>query len=271
VEEVSPIDLAAVVLDTLDRIASDRRAISVAKRAGLLLTSLSSRAHEGKAIEEEFKIPPPPFDASERSKLKKMFEECVVDPRHKSEISKAVNLMIMPSAKKRYQDVSDQTKVPWYVIAALHYREANLNFFGHLHNGDRLDQKTHNVPKRRPFLQNHPLPAGAKDSKWPPIPFETDFAWRLSAADALTEFENIKSWTVERMLFGFEQYNGFGYRPHHIDSPYVWSYSQYYHEGGFPCDGCWSGTYISKQAGLGLIVKAISIADPAGVLLVFES
>jgi lysozyme family protein len=84
------------------------------------------------------------------------------------------------------------------------------------------------------------------------------------------EFDGIKNWTVEQMLFGFEKYNGFGYRPHNIMSPYVWNYSQFYTRGGFPCDRCWSDSYVSKQAGLAVIIKALKQVDPNGVILTYE-
>lgn len=73
------------------------------------------------------------------------------------------------------------------------------------------------------------------------------------------------------VLFGFEKYNGFGYRPHSVKSPYVWSYSQFYTKGGYPSDGQWSDGYVSKQAGLGLVTKALSGAAPDEVKLEFET
>src|SRR5262249_45359500 len=124
---------------------------------------------------------------------------------------------------------------------------------------DRLDRKTTHVPAKRPV------------GVWPPTPFDPRTAWRLSAIDALTKFKEIRAWTVEEMLFKFEEYNGFGYRPHGILSPYVWNYSQFYSHGGFPCDRCWSDTYVSRQAGAGVIVRSLSQVDGNEVNLVYET
>ena len=252
----TPIDLANIILAALDKPLADNRTMALAHRADALLRTIRKDNKDYFAFTT---VSAPPFDAAEKARLKKMFLECSVGASHKAEIARVVAQILKPSAQSRYAEVSQITSVPWYVIGAIHYREADLNFLGHLHNGDPLDHKTVNVPAGRP------------NGPWPPVPFDPRVAWRLSAVDALSEFASITNWSVERMLYGFEAYNGFGYRSHHINSPYVWSYSQYYVQGGYPSDNVWSDTYVSKQAGLGLLIKALSDADPANVKLSFES
>ena len=44
--------------------------------------------------------------------------------------------------KGRYTDVAGHTKVPWYVIGAIHAMEAGLHFTRSLHNGQRWDKET---------------------------------------------------------------------------------------------------------------------------------
>jgi lysozyme family protein len=61
------------------------------------------------------------------------------------------------------------------------------------------------------------------------------------------------------------------YRYHKLNSPYLWSYSQYYSRGGYPCDNCWSDSFVSKQAGLAVIIKALSDAAPADVKFVYDA
>jgi hypothetical protein len=170
--QITRVDLAAIILDALDRSPSSNKAAALAKRAGILLSTLNQVERDLLALEPARRAPPP-FDQREKANLKKCFDVCEVTASHKAEIAKAVRIITTPSAKARYQEVADATKVPWYVIGAIHYREANLNFFGHLHNGDRLDRKTRHVPPHRP--------PGA----WPPAPFNPLSAWRLSSIDAL--------------------------------------------------------------------------------------
>src|SRR5690606_5399494 len=70
--------------------------------------------------------------------------------------------------RQRYERVSAQTRVPWYLIAALHSLESSQNFTRHLHNGDPLTARTRQVPAGRPRSGNPP------------------FTWEESAIDALT-------------------------------------------------------------------------------------
>jgi lysozyme family protein len=145
------------------------------------------------------------------------------------------------------------------VIGAIHFREAGSNFLGHLHNGDNLRQKTKNVPA------NHP------PGPWPPNPWDARLAFRTSAIDALQKYKSVERWTVERALYTFESFNGFGYRDKNINSPYLWSYSDLYEKGGFPRDHYYDSNWVSKQAGLGLVIRAVSNAALNENILTFET
>lgn len=260
------IDIATIVLNALGK-PNNKRALALAVQGGRLLSSINQANRDlfPPTEAERRVIPPPPFDEREKVNLRTMFESCEVNPDHKAEIAKAVKLMTSPAAKVRYDEVAAISNVPWYVIASLHYREASLNFLGHLHNGNRLDRLTTDVPSNRPFRSSRP------NGMWPPVPYDPRVAWRISAVDAMLDFKRIHAWKIEQMLYGFEQYNGFGYRLHKMNSPYVWSYSQYYLRGGYPCDNCWSNSYLSKQAGLAPIIKALRIAAPGEVNLVYDT
>jgi hypothetical protein len=58
-----------------------------------------------------------------------------------------------------------------------------------------------------------------------------------------------------------ERYNGFGYRAHGINSPYLWSYSPQYHAGKFVSDGVYSPTAVSGQCGAMPIFKSLCTLD----------
>jgi lysozyme family protein len=243
--QISRLDLASIVIKALET-PNNRRAQELAKEAAGLLSDLNKRSKDSFAYPEA-RSSRPPFSAL-RADYRQKFEICETRSQYRKEVDQAASLILRPSAVERYVEVANITKVPWYVIGAIHYREASLNFLGHLHNGDRLDRLTHDVPAGRPRIR-----------PWPPMPWDPRSSWRESAVDALTEFDGIPRWTVEWMLYGFESYNGMGYRGHSIASPYLWSYSQLYDHGGFYADGKFNPAWVSKQAGLAVIIKALSV------------
>lgn len=155
--------------------------------------------------------------------------------------------------KARYGAVEKATGVPWYVVGVIHAMEANCDFACHLHNGDPLTAPTVNVPKNRP-------PKGI-----------APFAWKDSAIDALKmhELEKVEEWSIERICFELERYNGFGYRSYHSDvlSPYLWSGTNHYARGKYVADGTWSATTVSGQSGAVAILKRITELDASVVLV----
>lgn len=143
------------------------------------------------------------------------------------------------AGKERYKTVELATNVPWYFIGIIHALECSLNFKQHLHNGDSLKARTVQVPAGRPKVGNPP------------------FEWEYSAIDAL-EYDNLstwKDWSVEGMLYKLEAYNGWGYRTKRINSPYLWSGSQYYTKGKYAADGVYEPNLVSKQIGAALLLK----------------
>jgi lysozyme family protein len=232
----------------------DTAAADFTDRLGELISQLTRATRD---------LPGPQFDRLGRSAIgpsfdkihavyKSMFQSCAILPSHRAELETAATRILSTEYRRRYMEVQDDTKVgdrpgmPWYVIGALHYREANLNFMGHLHNGDFLKRKTTDVPEGRP------------PGKWPPEPWNAELAWRQSANDALQKYKGQPDWTLERMLYTFESFNGWGYyirSPH--KSPYIWNYTDKATLGGFPKDREWSETYVSKQSGLAAIIKTL--------------
>ncbi len=236
---------------------NDDRLLDLADQAGQLLSELNRFLRDRVA---SFGAEAPPSFSSIRADYKKMFDTANIDKSHTQELTSAAARITSAVSQARYKAVERDTGVPWYVIGALHYREANLNFMGHLHNGDFLRVRTVQVPAGRP--------AGP----WPPQPWDPIEAWRLSAIDALKSFSRVSDWSVERMLYTFEAYNGWGYRSHKgFNSPYLWNYTQYYKSGGYPCDHCWSTSYKSKQAGLVSVLKTIKMISPDSLDFRYEA
>jgi lysozyme family protein len=143
----------------------------------------------------------------------------------------------------------DLNGIPWYFIGIIHGMECGFNFNGHLHNGDPLTARTVHVPAGRP-------PGGS-----PP------FTWRQSASDALIMkgFHEISDWSVPRMLYLLEKYNGFGYRRRRVATPYLWSFSNLYSKGKFVRDGSYDPDAVSKQCGAALMLKAALNSSGHGI------
>ncbi len=149
-----------------------------------------------------------------------------------------------------YMEVALVIGCPWWMIAALHYRESGMNFSAHLHNGDPLTRRTSHVPAGRPLAGNPP------------------FLWRDSAIDALRlkGLDKIKDWPIERVLFECERYNGWGYVGRE-NSPYVWSGTSLSDETGkYVADHKFNANAIEKQIGCAAIFKALNVgAMPAPI------
>ena len=155
------------------------------------------------------------------------------------------HLAMIRKSKARYENVGEQTGVPWYFIAVTHGLEASFNFRAHLHNGDfPLSSRTRQVPAGRP-------------TKWLP---PSD--WESSARDALRllGFTGQKDWSLERTLYRLEAYNGFGYRSYGVPTPYLWSFSNHYDRGKYVADGKFSYTARSQQCGASVMLKMLAEA-----------
>ena len=144
--------------------------------------------------------------------------------------------------QNRYAAIAAQSNVPWHVIAVIHNMECGLDFTKHLHNGDSLKRRTVNVPAGRPRTGQ------------PPFTFE------VSALDAL-EYDKLtewKDWSIGGICYKLEGFNGWGYRAHKINSPYLWSCSNLYTRGKYIEDYQWSGTAVSRQCGAAVILRSMS-------------
>ncbi len=181
--------------------------------------------------------------ATLKAEYGRLFRSATIRPQHQNTTD--WHREMMEKSKARYQSVSGDTGVPWYFIAVCHALESSFNFRAHLHNGDfPLSARTRQVPAGRP-------------SKWLP---PSD--WESSARDALRllGFSGQKDWTLERTLYRLEAYNGFGYRPYGVASPYLWSFSNHYTSGKYVADRKWSATAKSQQCGAAVMLKLLTDA-----------
>ena len=153
--------------------------------------------------------------------------------------------------KPRYEAVSLTlaTGMPWWFVAIVHFMEGGGKFTKHLHNGDPLTARTVNVPKGRPVLGKAP------------------FSWEESAIDAIQYMEGQNKiwrqlkgkWDLENILLKFEAYNGMGYRTKGINSPYLYSYTQFYTVGKYAADNKYDPNLVSKQTGVIPLMKALGV------------
>ncbi|WP_107807036.1 hypothetical protein [Nodularia spumigena] len=70
------------------------------------------------------------------------WSNCSIKPNYQRDLDQAVSQI--EKHQSRYKSVSEETSVPWYVIAIIHGLEASYKFNTHLHNGDPLTGLTIN-------------------------------------------------------------------------------------------------------------------------------
>ena len=184
--------------------------------------------------------------ASLKAEYAGLWQQMQIRPERMTEVTSIASRLV--GLKPRYQQVANVTGVPYAVIAALHYREASNDFAGVLHNGEKI------IGTGRLTTL---VPAGRG-------PFST---WEESAVDALTtrphSLQNVGSWTIERVCYEVERFNGFGYRDHHpeVKSPYLWSFSSNYASGKYIADGQFSSSAVDRQCGAMPILKRMMELD----------
>ncbi len=145
-----------------------------------------------------------------------------------------------PDAKARYEAVSFKTRVPWFIIAVIHEREASQSWRANLANGDPWNAVSHHVPRGQgPF-----------------------HSWEDAAVNALSRTPPYAShwgdWTAGGALTLLEQYNGLGYYHHGIASPYVWASTDQYHRGKYIADGHFDPDAIDHQLGCAALIASMA-------------
>src|SRR5262249_38219532 len=117
-------------------------------------------------------------------------------------------------------------------------------------------------PQRRQPQGAHP----SRSRRRRPRRGNPPFQWDASAIDALTmaphELQKVKAWSVERILYEIEKYNGWGYLKRG-NSPYLWSWTSEYHGGKYVRDGVYDPSHWDEQAGCVALLKALAALEPA--------
>lgn len=187
--------------------------------------------------------------AANKDEYSALWVGMAIKPERRSEVMATARRII--ENQSRYEEVSAETGVPWFVIGIIHNMECGLSFKKHLHNGDPLTRRTVQVPRGRP--QTHDGP----------------FTWEESAIDALQYdgLHKVSEWSVERIAYEMEKFNGTGYRRKGIHSPYLWSFSNNYDRGKYIRDGVWSPTAVSQQCGAMTILRAMMDIAPEKIAL----
>lgn len=172
-----------------------------------------------------------------RAEYQSLFDTCrVLDA---AKVDTVVNLI--NASQERYQQLSDVSGVPWHFIGGVHMLEASCDFGRHLYNGDHLERRTVNFPPGRPREGEPP------------------FSFEFSAMHALQDegVVNWTDWSIPGMLFKWEAYNGFGYRFHGVNSPYLWGGSQHYTKGLFFPDHVFNPERVSAAIGVAVILRSM--------------
>jgi len=151
--------------------------------------------------------------------------------------------LVAATAKTRYQSVSTQTKVPWFVIAVIHEREASQSWKANLAQGDPWNKVSIHVPKGRG-------------------PFQS---WEEAAVDALVNCDPHaaawKDWTAGGALTLLEEYNGLGYAARGVPSPYVWASTDQYRKGKYVADGHYDPNAVDHQQGCAALLSRMALLD----------
>jgi len=153
--------------------------------------------------------------------------------------------------KAQYQSVEAKTGVPWWWIACTHNRESDADFSTQLAQGDPLNRVSTNVPKGQG-------------------PYYGDDAWERAAIVALEDHKlnKVVDWRLEKALYWWESFNGWGYYNHGRPSAYVWAGTNTYDPpagpgGKYVADGVWSGSAVDRQLGCAAVLAALMDLDPS--------
>ena len=173
-----------------------------------------------------------------------LFSICTINDSKKAEVERICKKILQQ--KDKYLAVEQKIGTPWYFVAAIHTREASLNFNTYLGNGDPLNKASVHVPKGR-----GPFPS-----------------WEAGAIDALNfeGYSDIKDWSLGATFRRLEAYNGMGYRTGRLQgttppnaSPYIYGFTPFYQKGRSIEDHSWYPDSVDNNAGCMAILKQLEI------------
>lgn len=170
-----------------------------------------------------------------------------IRPSARAELQRRAERLV--AGKPEYQRVESRTGVPWWFVGLCHYRESDFNFATYLGNGQSLSRRTTIVPKDRG-------------------PFTGADAFLQGAVDALRQenFIGAQDWSIARVLYRLEGFNGYGYHGRRVNSPYLWCGSTAYgppetRGGKYVRDGVFDPNTVDQQFGTAVLLKTVMDLD----------
>lgn len=212
---------------------------------GIVAFGIVAHSRNAEASTVTSRINPSTRLADLRGEYAAMYAAAQIRPERLASVDALVSTLA--SHRDRYEGLSRDTGVPWYVIAVVHAMEgggSSGRFTGHLHNGDTLAHRTTSYPPNRPVA-----PPAAGEGQ--------PYTWEESGRDALSRWRSVTDWSLPATLWRLEGYNGFGTRGHGVPTPYLWSFTDQYVKGKYTSDGPagWNPDFVSRQVGAAAILK----------------
>ncbi len=184
----------------------------------------------------------PTWNESEKQRIQGLLDTAKIT-KDLSWYKKAVVSKIVAN-KARYKAMAELFKCPLAFIPLIHCKESASDlgkFLTYIGNGQPLNKVTTIVPKGRG-------------------PFKT---WEAGAIDALNlkKIAEITDWSLARMFYILEGYNGYGYRSKGVNSPYIWNYTNHYTKGHYVADGKYDPNAVAGNIGCVALYMLLLEAD----------
>lgn len=151
--------------------------------------------------------------------------------------------------KDRYTVSEANTGVPWWMLAAMHYRQLDCDFTRTILNGDRIDQATEHFP------------AGV--GPWSDWESSANFALIFDGLDTIGE----GAWTIERVLYQLEAYDEWGYWRRGFVSPFLFAFTDQYTRGRIVTSGEFFAATVDAQIGCAPLIARLAELDPSVVFV----
>lgn len=189
------------------------------------------------AIKHPFEVLKPEYEA--------LLSRAQIVPAREKELNYAVTKVLFPH-KELYLAVQAKSGVPAAFVMALAMREMSGRIDRYLGNGQPLSQKTTIVPKNRgPFFGPDAFVRGAVD------------------AFAIDGLDQQKNWTMARVCYEGENWNGWGYRNASINipTPYLWGATTVQKPGKYVEDHVFDKKVMDTQLGMIALIREIFDLD----------
>lgn len=194
-----------------------------------------------------------------------LWKTCEILPnRHAEVMAVAQRLCLIATPKSRYKEIETRTKVPWWIVAVIHEREADQDFSCSIAQGDSWRIVSQHVPRGRgPFASFEDAAVDAL-AKCPPFAARWPDKVRnfYGISPGLIPRDAPEPWSPGAALTLLELYNGTGYEDfHHENSPYNWGATNHEERGKYTADGKYSAAAWDQQIGCAAMLLAMAEID----------